>query len=270
MGRLNFFPYIGGKFYLVDKLLKLIPPHRAYLEPFGGSGKLLLNKPTSEVEIYNDADIRLANLFYVVSNEATFHEFYEKISRLIYSRALLKELYECANTSPIKLGDVNKAVCFYYSLRANFASKLVGYSFAYGYTRNEASRFANGVKKLPIVHERIKNILTFNESYDTILEKYMNDDKAFVYLDPPYYRVKNYYKNHFTEGDHQKMIDLLKRAKFKWLLSGYENELYGRELKDFYKIEIPSFKFSYGVTKNSKLKQKPKSTEILWCNYKLD
>jgi len=91
-----------GSFYLLDKLLKLIPSHETYIEPFGGSAKLLLNKPPSKVEIYNDADIRLANLFYVVSNEATFNEFYEKVNRLVYSRVLLKELY--SNIEVEKLG----------------------------------------------------------------------------------------------------------------------------------------------------------------------
>jgi len=263
--RLNFFSYIGGKFYLVDKLLKLIPSHETYIEPFGGSAKLLLNKPPSKVEIYNDADIRLANLFYVVSNEATFNEFYEKVNRLVYSRALLKELCECANTSPSFIGDVDKAVCFYYSMRASFSSGL-GYGFAYSFTRNEASRFINSVKKLPIIHERLKNILTFNESYDIILEKYMNDEKVFVYLDPPYYGAEHYYK-FFTEGDHERMLKLLKKAKFKWLLSGYDNNLYSKELKDFCKLELSSFKPSYGITKHSKHKKRPKSQEILWSNY---
>jgi len=263
--RLNFFSYMGGKFYLLDKLLKLIPSHETYIEPFGGSAKLLLNKPPSKVEIYNDADIRLANLFYVVSNEATFNEFYEKVNRLVYSRVLLKELY--SNIEVEKLGDVNKAICFYYYLMTNFASQPLRYSFGYSFTRNEAFRFVNSVKKLPVVHERLKNILTFNESYDIILEKYVNDVSVFVYLDPPYYGAEHYYKIPFTRGDHERMLNLLKQAKFKWLLSGYDNNLYNKELRDFYRMEISSFKPSYGITKHSKYKKRPKSQEILWSNY---
>jgi len=64
-------------------------------------------------------------------------------------------------------------------VRTSFSSGL-GCSFAYSFTRNEASRFVNGVKGLLIIHERLKNILTFNESYDIILEKYMNDEKRSI------------------------------------------------------------------------------------------
>jgi len=73
---LSFFPYIGGKYYMLSTLLKLIPKHRIYLELFGGSAKLLLNKEPSKIEVYNDYSKQIANLFYVATFK--FDEFYEK------------------------------------------------------------------------------------------------------------------------------------------------------------------------------------------------
>jgi site-specific DNA-adenine methylase len=65
------------------------------------------------------------------------------------------------------------------------------------------------------------------------------------------------------------MLNFLKRAKCKWLLSGYSNELYDEELKDFYRLEIQSVKPSYGITEANKHldKTRPKALEILWSNY---
>jgi len=57
------FPYIGGKYYMLDKLLKVIPSHRIYLEVFGRSAKLLLNKEPSQIEVYNDYSKQIANSF---------------------------------------------------------------------------------------------------------------------------------------------------------------------------------------------------------------
>jgi len=41
-----FFPYIGGKFNLLEKMLSLIPNHETYVEVFGGAGTLLNKKPS--------------------------------------------------------------------------------------------------------------------------------------------------------------------------------------------------------------------------------
>lgn len=55
--------WLGGKGLIVAKLLPLIPPHRIYVEPFGGGANLLLAKEPSLVEVYNDLDSGLVNFF---------------------------------------------------------------------------------------------------------------------------------------------------------------------------------------------------------------
>jgi DNA adenine methylase len=85
---LKFFPYIGGKYYMLRYILSLIPEHSVYVEVFGGSGKVLLNKEPSKIEVWNDYDRKLANLFHVVVFK--FGEFYEKVVGLVYSRELYR------------------------------------------------------------------------------------------------------------------------------------------------------------------------------------
>jgi len=86
----QFFPYLGGKTFLIKKLLSLVPPHRVYVEVFGGSAELLFRKEPSKIEVYNDIDGELVNLFEVVRNR--FDEFLEKARWLLYSRELLTRL----------------------------------------------------------------------------------------------------------------------------------------------------------------------------------
>jgi DNA adenine methylase len=99
----------------------------------------------------------------------------------------------------------------------------------------------------------------------------MNDENAFIYLDPPYFNAEFYYNAKFGLEDHKHMLSLLKQAKAKWLLSGYANDLYDAELKDFYRVEIPSVKPSYGITEANKhlTNERPKALEILWANYEI-
>ncbi len=55
------FGWYGGKFSHLDWLLPLLPECHHYCEPFAGSGAVLLNRPPSPVETYNDLDGEVAN-----------------------------------------------------------------------------------------------------------------------------------------------------------------------------------------------------------------
>ncbi|MBX0310277.1 MAG: DNA adenine methylase [Sulfurihydrogenibium sp.] len=270
--KLNFFPYMGGKSFLVDTIIKLILEHKIYVEPFGGSAKVLLNKPPSKIEVYNDADLRLSNLFYVVAFK--FSEFEEKINRLVYSRALYRNFFnelKPKNLTFRELGDVDLAVKTYFTITTSFNGKINANCFKVDYSRGGAKTFFNSLNKLEAIHNRLKNVVIEYLNYDKILEKYLDRNDAFVYLDPPYFGTEHYYDVEFTFEDHKKMIEMLKVAKAKWLLSGYSNELYDKELKNFYKLEIPAVKNSYGITKVNKhtVKERPKVIEILWANYEI-
>jgi Site-specific DNA methylase len=263
----SFFPYIGGKFRLADKIIELMPKHDVYIEVFGGSGKVLLNKPPSKIEIYNDYNKQLANLFYVVAMK--FDEFIEKINRVIYSREIFYQFREELKNAKIeKLGDVDMAVKTYYLLHISFSGDMQACSFSLSTVNNKAKIFFRGLDKLYAIQERLKNVVIESLDFRDILKKYKDKENAFLYVDPPYYGV-SYYNSNFTEKDHIDLLSLLKTAKAKWMLSGYANDLYDEMLKDFHRIELPVVKHAYGVTRNSKGKDKPKAVEVLWANYEL-
>src|SRR5437763_7567247 len=67
-GRLAFGWY-GGKFSHLDWLLPLLPACHHYCEPFAGSAAILLNRPPSPVETYNDLDGEVVNFFRVLRTE---------------------------------------------------------------------------------------------------------------------------------------------------------------------------------------------------------
>lgn len=73
--------YHGGKFRIAPWIIDHFPAHRIYAEPFGGGGSVLMRKPRSDFEIYNDLDSDVVNVFRVLRDRAGAAEL-ERVLRL--------------------------------------------------------------------------------------------------------------------------------------------------------------------------------------------
>jgi len=61
-------PWIGGKRRLADRLIPQFPPHECYVEVFAGGAALYFMRPPAPVEVINDVNGELVNLYRVVKN----------------------------------------------------------------------------------------------------------------------------------------------------------------------------------------------------------
>ena len=75
--------YFGGKWRLAPWIISHFPPHKTYVEPFGGSASVLLRKPRSNGEIYNDLDNEVFNLFSVLRSDRA-----DDLIRAVAARAI--------------------------------------------------------------------------------------------------------------------------------------------------------------------------------------
>lgn len=101
-------PYLGGKRLLTKTILSLLPEHRLYCEPFGGSGTILLEKEPSGVEVINDIDGEIVNLFRIVQTHQ--EEFLRCIRWNLRSR---EEFLRLKNSLPAALTDIQRAARLY-------------------------------------------------------------------------------------------------------------------------------------------------------------
>lgn len=88
--------YHGGKWILAPWIIAHFPTHRIYVEPFGGGASVLLQKErAAHMEIYNDLDSEIVNLFQVLRDPQQG----EKLIALLELTPFAKDEFELAYQS---------------------------------------------------------------------------------------------------------------------------------------------------------------------------
>ena len=82
----------GGKWILAQWIIGHFPKHQAYVEPFGGAASVLIRKPVSYAEIYNDLDHTVVNFFKVLRSDRA-QELVEVLRLTPFSRVEFMEAY---------------------------------------------------------------------------------------------------------------------------------------------------------------------------------
>lgn len=263
-------PYYGGKFYMLKHILSMIPAHTHYIEPFGGSGVVLFNKKPSKLETYNDLNSNLVNFFRVLQSQEKIEKLMEFLKYPFYSR---EEFYYCRKNIDNEPNEIKKAYMFFYisiNCIAGGGRKSKDHNFAYGINSSKrAKKYVSKIDQIRYFADRLRYVQVENK--DAIELTSDTDSKDhFIYIDPPYLHstrlaVDNCYMHEYTDDQHEKLIDFLICAKSKILLSGYDNEIYGRlEDSGFRKKMLDVVNFSARGSSGTK---RFGAKESLWYNY---
>ena len=210
-------PYLGGKQALVPKLLPLIAEHVCYVEVFGGAAALLLNKPRSPIEVYNDLDSQLVNLFEVIRDDAD--AFLKRADFLIYSRELYQRWQQDLETGAVPGDRVERAVRFWYVIRSAFgAHPDKGWAFQRERPRCSPTVLQNALANIRAIHERLKTVEIDHLDFRRCI-KNRDTPTTFLFIDPPYLETEQYRAGNFTLQDHQDLAELLHSCQSKWLMT---------------------------------------------------
>jgi len=251
---------------MVDFIMSFMPPHETYVETHGGGAAVLLAKPRSKVEIYNDVNQYVVNFFRVIQN----HEMRKDLDDLCritpYSRRLFTIFKKEIKTEK---DPVRKAMMFFYINKSAFGARQnnPSWSFCYRPRRNlpdNVSKWHSGIELLDEVGHRFCEVMI--EEIDALkLIPKCDGKKTLFYVDPPYLpetRVDaNAYECEMTRKQHVELLDMLLSLKGMVMLSGYENSLYNKKLKGW-RIEEQEF-----TCRSSASKEKhPTRVEVLYLS----
>jgi DNA adenine methylase len=260
------FGYFGSKNKIAFQICKSLPPHACWVEAFCGSAAVTLAKPPAPIEVINDVDSQIVNIFEQLRyNEA-------KLVRAIMLTPYAREELIKARKKTTGLSNLERArrflVASMMSINGVFGPERGGFSYSLSYTRNgkeaRVSRWTNLSSRLEMVVERLRNARIENIDARKLLRIFENKPATLIYLDPPYFadRTNGYDKDETSEKFHRELLTIAQRSKCMILVSGYENDLYNSLLtsdKGWSKKSIKTH------TKDSKGKMH-KRTEVLWMN----
>lgn len=263
--RMIAFGWYGGKFSHLDWLLPLLPQSHHYCEPFGGSGAVLLNKPPSPVETYNDIDGEVSNFFRVLREDGS--ALVQAIGLTPFSR---EEFFVACSTNGHKISSLERARRFF--IRARQVRTGLAQTASVGRWANckntsragmsgVVSRWLGSVETLPLIGQRLLRVQIENRPALEVIRLY-DSRNTFFYCDPPYpHSSRNdnkAYGTEMTDEEHTQLSCALHRIKGKAAVSGYRCDLMDILYKDF-KRHDASAKMCHSV-------KKPRR-EALWVNY---
>lgn len=205
-------PWMGGKRRLAKHLLPLFPAHQTYVEPFAGGAALFFMKQPAKVEIINDVNGELVNLYRVIKNH--LEEFIRHFKWCLVSR---EEYLTLKVINPDTLTDIQRAARFYYLQKLSFGGKVSGQTFGTAASAPPKLNLLRIEDDLSQAHLRLSRTLIEHLDWQECIRRYDRDYTLF-YLDPPYFQTAGYGVD-FGLDQYQKMAEIAKNAKGKVIIS---------------------------------------------------
>jgi DNA adenine methylase len=255
--------YYGGKAILTRRYMPLFPEHRVYVEPFGGSGVALLNKPPAPIEVYNDTESGVYAFFSCLRDEALSVDLVRQLKLTPYSR---EEHAFCSHDCGRPTSIVENARRWFVATQQSYAS-IFGDSWSASPSKSRAREVVNRVDRLEVVAERLRTVIVEHSDFQTVLRKFDAPD-AFHFIDPPYMHSTRSgggtYVREMSDADHRRLIDCILTLQGAVMLCGYSNPLYDSALRRGWRIKDTSHACTSGNRK-----QAARRMERIWMNYTL-
>ena len=253
----------GCKMNILDWILSEFPEHKCFVDVFGGSGAVLLNKIPSNNDVYNDLNGNLATLFKVLCNKDDTQELVRRLDNTLYSR---DEFNYAKDNVDTESDPIERARLMFVLHNQSFSGLggTWGYRIAADrYKINSPYWFQQKIKVLHAVHNRIKYVTIENLSFSEIIPKYSTPETLF-YLDPPYVHdsrvCDSLYRYELSDNMHNQLVEIMLGSDAMFILSGFDTEAY-RPLE---KAGYTRKEKTRAVMIDPKLTQH--RTEVLWIS----
>lgn len=190
----------------------MFPEHRCYVEPFCGAAALFFMKEPSPVEVLNDINGDLVNLYRVVKYH--MEELYSQYKWALTSR---QNWHWLQITPPETLTDIQRAARFLYLQKLAFGGKVDSQTFGTATTSRPRFSLLNLEQDLSEAHFRLSQTTIENLGWEACIKRYDRPHTLF-YCDPPYWETEGYGVD-FGFENYERLADLARSIQGKMIIS---------------------------------------------------
>lgn len=255
----------GGKWLLAPWIIQQFPPHRVYVEPFGGAWSVGLRKPRAKAEVWNDLDGELVNLFAVMRGSRA-RELPEQLRLTPFGRDEFYTAYEKADDV------VERARRLIVRSFMGHGSDGASGQYRTGFRANSnrsgstpAVDWVNLPDSLDVAIARLRGVVIENRPALQVMAAH-DGPTTLHFVDPPYLKETRaranrrsdnggVYRHELTDADHAELLAFLCTLEGAVVLCGYPSASYDAALPDWRRVERPAL--ADGA--------QPR-TEVLWIN----
>jgi DNA adenine methylase len=235
-GRISLpFKRFGSKGQWASKLASLLPSHQIYVEVFGGTGAVLLAKPPSTVEVFNDIDNEIVNFFQVLRTKPA-----ELIARCFLQPYARADFQRYIN-EPMPNDPVERAARYMFLTNAafryqDFREGTFSCHISSGNAKKDNSNarcWVAKVNRLIWYAMRFRDVIIENRDFEDIFRIYDRPETVF-FCDPPYTQGEFAW----SPSEHERLAKCLRQLKGKFLLTIDDSPLARRCYGNFHLITV--------------------------------
>jgi len=220
--------YHGGKWLLAEWIISHFPQHRCYVEAYGGGASVLLRKPRSYAEVYNDLDDEVVNVFRVARDQG------QQLKESLYLTPFSRKDFETSYApTDCPLERARRTVTR--SFMGFGSSAVTGGKTGFRANSNRsgttpARDWKNYAECFGELIDRLRGIVIENRDALEVMDAH-DAPTTLHYVDPPYVLstradARADYRFEMIDEDHTQLADFLKQLQGPVILSGYPSPLY--------------------------------------------
>lgn len=259
------FMWYGGKGNFAKHILPyLSTEHHTYAEPYCGAASVFWHKQKSKVEVLNDLNGDIVNLFRVFQDRNLREEFKHRIEFTLYSFDEFKLALSIVDDA----APIDRAWAFYVRQNQGWCGKCDspgdwGRTFnAYCGMSGTANKWVKRRNTIDWWSKRLSGVQLDNRDALEFIKFWDRPDTLF-YCDPPYVadtrRSKDDYDHECADSHHEELISLLLTIKGMAIVSGYKHPIYDQLVKSGWSVESVD-------TVSHTSRAKDKRTECIWLS----